>query len=83
MDTLQTLRDHRCHQITCPAKLLITIDGERKTFHDKIKFKHHPSTNPALQKALEEKFQPEEDDHTQENTRNKEKYTPSQHNKNQ
>lgn len=45
-DVLQTLRDQRCqHWLLYPAELSITIDGENKIFHDKIKFKHYLSTN--------------------------------------
>lgn len=44
---------------------------ENMTLHDKIKFKQYPSTNPALQQALERNFQPTEVNHTQENTRNR------------
>jgi hypothetical protein len=31
-----------------PAKLSTAIDGETKVFHDKTKFTHFLSTNPAL-----------------------------------
>jgi hypothetical protein len=38
-DVIQTLRYHKCHpRLLYPAKLLITIDGETKVFHDKTKF---------------------------------------------
>jgi hypothetical protein len=71
-DVLQTLRDHRCQpRLLYPAKLTVTIDGENKIFHDKTKFKQYLSTNPALLKALEEKFQPKEVNHSHEITRNK------------
>jgi hypothetical protein len=30
------------------------MNGERKTFHNKTKFKEYLSTNPALQKTLED-----------------------------
>ena len=57
IDVLQALRDHRCKsRLLHPAKLSITIDGERKTCHDKNKSKQFLSTNPALQKALERKL---------------------------
>jgi hypothetical protein len=40
MDGLQTLRDHRCQlKLLYPAKLSITVARERKTSHDKTKFK--------------------------------------------
>ena len=39
-DVLQTLRDHRCQtSLLYPVKFSITIDGENKVFHDKIRFK--------------------------------------------
>jgi hypothetical protein len=38
-DLIQTLREHNCQpRLLYPAKLSITIDGETKIFHDKIKF---------------------------------------------
>ena len=37
------------------AKLSITIDGETKVLHDKTKFTHYLSTNPALQRIITEK----------------------------
>jgi hypothetical protein len=42
-------------QATIPAKLSITIDGETKVFHDKTKFTHDLSMNPALQRIITEK----------------------------
>jgi hypothetical protein len=37
-DVIQTLREYRCQpRLLYPAKHLITIDGEMKTFHDKTK----------------------------------------------
>ena len=42
-------------QVLYPAKLSITIDGETKVFHDKTKFTHYLSTNPALQRIITEK----------------------------
>jgi hypothetical protein len=48
-DVIQTLREHKCQpRLLYPAKLSITIDGETKVFHDKTKFTHYLSTNPAL-----------------------------------
>lgn len=38
-----------------------------KTKYLKTKFKHYLSINPALQKTLEGKLQPKEDNYTQEN----------------
>jgi hypothetical protein len=50
-DDMDTLREHKCQlRLLYPAKLSITIDGETKVFHDKTKFTHHLSMNPALQK---------------------------------
>ena len=40
-----------------PEKLSITIDGESKIFHDKNKFTQYLSTNPALQRIIDEKSQ--------------------------
>jgi hypothetical protein len=36
------------------VKLSITIDGKTKVFHDKTKFTHYLSTNPALQRIIKE-----------------------------
>ncbi|KAL6090872.1 hypothetical protein STEG23_021833 [Scotinomys teguina] len=67
-DIIQTLRDHRYQpRIIYPAKLSITIDGVNKTFQDKTRFEQYRSTNPALQKALEGRFQPKETRYTHEN----------------
>jgi hypothetical protein len=38
---------------TIPGQTL--IDGETKVFHDKTKFTHYLSTNPALQRIIIEK----------------------------
>ena len=55
-DVIQTLREHKCQsRLLYPAKLSITIDGETKVFHDKTKFTHYLSTNPALQRTITEK----------------------------
>ncbi|KAL6038221.1 hypothetical protein STEG23_027303, partial [Scotinomys teguina] len=71
-DIIQTLRDHRCQpRIIYPAKLSITIDGVNKTFQDKTRFEQYLSTNPALQKALEGRFQPKETRYTHENKGNR------------
>jgi hypothetical protein len=40
-----------------PAKLLIMKDGETKVFHDKSKFTHYLSTNPALHRIIKGKLQ--------------------------
>lgn len=42
------------------AKLSTTIGGERKTYHDATKCQQYLTTKPALQRVVEEKFQPEE-----------------------
>jgi hypothetical protein len=55
-DVIQTLREHKCQpSLLCLAKLSITIDGKNKVFHNKTKFTHNLSTNPALQKIITEK----------------------------
>jgi hypothetical protein len=50
------------------AKLLITIDGETKVFHDKTKFKHL-SVNPALQRIIKGKLQHREENYDVEKPR--------------
>ena len=62
-------------QTIYPVKVLITIAGERKIFHNKIKFKVYLSINPGLEKAIKGKLQAEEVKHTQENTRNRKSQT--------
>jgi hypothetical protein len=53
---IQTLREDKCQpRLLYPAKLSITVDGETKEFHDKTKFTHYLSTNPALQRIITEK----------------------------
>jgi hypothetical protein len=55
-DVIQTLREHKCQtRLQYPAKLSITIDGETKVFHDKTKFTHYISTNPAFQRIITER----------------------------
>jgi hypothetical protein len=55
-EVIQTLREHKLQpRLLYPAKLSITIDGETKLFHDKTKFTHYLSTNPALQRIITEK----------------------------
>jgi hypothetical protein len=52
-DVIQTLREHKCQpRLLYPDKLSTTIDGETKVFHDKTKFTHYLSTNPALQRII-------------------------------
>jgi hypothetical protein len=55
-DVIQTVREHKCQpRILHPAKLSITFDGETKVFHDRTKFTHYLSMNPALQRIITEK----------------------------
>ena len=50
-DVIQNLREHKCQRrLLYPAKLSITIDRETKVLHNKTKFTHYLSTNPALQR---------------------------------
>ena len=47
---LQTIRDHKCQlRLLYPEKLFNTVDGERKTFQGKTKFKQYLSKSSALQ----------------------------------
>jgi hypothetical protein len=67
---MQTLRKHKCQpRLLYPSKLSINIDRENKIFQDKTKFKEYLSTNPALQRILEEKLYHKEDTCTKERTR--------------
>ncbi|CAH7172607.1 LOC299282 [Phodopus roborovskii] len=62
IDVLKVLREHGCQpRLLYPAKLSVNIDGENKIFNDKTRFSQYVSTNPALQKVLEGKFQPKEE----------------------
>jgi hypothetical protein len=55
-DGIKTLREHKCQpMLLYPTKLSITIDREKKIFHDKTKFTQYLSTNPALQRLLDGK----------------------------
>jgi hypothetical protein len=57
-DVIQTLREHKCQpRLLYPAKLSITIDGVIKIFHDKNKFTHYFTTNPALQRIIDGELQ--------------------------
>jgi hypothetical protein len=51
-----------------PAKLSITIDGE-KIFYHKTKFKQYLSTNPGLQRIIGGKHQHKEGNYTLENSK--------------
>jgi hypothetical protein len=55
-NVIKTLREHKCQpRLLYPAKLSITIEGETKVLHDKTKFRHYLSMNPALQRIITEK----------------------------
>jgi hypothetical protein len=57
-DVVQILRQYKIQpRLLYPAKLSITIDGENKIFHDKTKFTQYLSTNPALQRIRDRKYQ--------------------------
>jgi hypothetical protein len=69
-DVIQTLREHKCQpRILYPAKLSIIVDGETKVFHDRTKFTHYLSTNPALQRIITEKNQYKDGNHVLEKAR--------------
>jgi hypothetical protein len=69
-DIIQTLREHKCQpRLLCPVKFSINIDRETKIFHDKIKFTHYLSTNPALQRIIDGKLQHKEGNYTLEKSR--------------
>jgi hypothetical protein len=51
-------------QTTIPAKLSITIDGETEIFHAKTKFTKYISTNPELQRIIDEKCLHKEGNYT-------------------
>jgi hypothetical protein len=69
-DVIQTLREHKCQpRVLDPAKLSITIDGETKVFHDKTKFTHYLSRNPALQRIIKGKHQYKDRNYTLEKAR--------------
>jgi hypothetical protein len=69
-DVIQALREHKCQpRLLYPAKLLITIDGESKVFHDKTKFTQYLSMNPALQRIITGKHQYEDRNYAQEKAR--------------
>jgi hypothetical protein len=69
-DVIQTLREHKFQpRLLYPAKLSITTDGETKVFHDKTKFTHYLSTNPALQTIITEKNQYKDGNHVLEKAR--------------
>ena len=58
MKARQTLKEHKCQpRLLYSAKFSSTIDGEKKTFHDKTKFTQYLSTNPVLQSMIGGKYQ--------------------------
>jgi hypothetical protein len=69
-DVMQTLREHKCQpRLLYPAKLSITIDGKTKVLHDKTKFTHYLSRNPALQRIIKGKHQHKDGNYTLEKER--------------
>ena len=69
-DVMQTLREQKCqHKLLYPANLSITIDRYTKVFHDKNKFTQYLSTNPALQRIMNGKYQQREGNYTREKAR--------------
>ena len=69
-DVIQTLREHKFQpRLLYPGKLSITIDGETKVFHNKTKFTHYLSTNPALQRIIKGKLQHKEGNYSTEKAR--------------
>jgi hypothetical protein len=56
-DVIQILGEHKCQpRVLYPAKLSITIDGEKQIFNDKNKFTQYISTYPVLQRLIKENF---------------------------
>jgi hypothetical protein len=69
-DVIQTLREHKFQpRLLYPAKLLITLDGETKVFHNRTEFTHYLSKNPTLQKIITEKNQYKDGNHNLEKAR--------------
>jgi hypothetical protein len=69
-DVIQTLREPKCQpRLLYTVKLSIIIDGETKVFHDRNKFTHYLSTNPALQRIIIEKKQKQKKNKKKNNTR--------------
>ena len=63
-DVIQTIREHKCQpRKLYPAKLLITLDGETKVFHNRTKFTNYLSTNPVLQRIITGKNQYKDGNH--------------------
>jgi hypothetical protein len=64
-DVIQTLREHKWQpRLLYPAKLSITIPGESKVFHDKIKITQCLFMNPALQRIIKGKLRHKEGNYT-------------------
>ena len=78
-DVVKTLTEQKWQpRILYPAKLLITLDGETKVFHDRTKFTHYLSMNPALQRIItEKKNQYKDRKHTLEKARDADEHTGS------
>ena len=67
-------KDKEGHFILIKGKILqeelsIIIDGENKVFHEKTKFTHYLSMNPALQRIITDKNQYKARNHALEKTR--------------
>ena len=58
------------YQTTIPSKTFNHYSGENIIFYDKTKFKQYLSTNPALEKMLQEKFQLKKVNSSHKNTGN-------------
>jgi hypothetical protein len=56
-------------KVTITGKTLSTIDEETKIFHDEAKFTQYLSTNPILQRIIDEKLQHEEGNYTPEKSK--------------
>jgi hypothetical protein len=71
-DILPAQQNHRCQpRLLYTEKFSVTIKGENKIIQDKSTSKQHLFTNPALQKILEGKLQPKNDNYIKESTGNK------------
>jgi hypothetical protein len=69
-DVMETLREHKCQpRLVYPAKLLITVDGQTKTFHDKTKFTQYLSMNPPIKMIIKGKLQHREENYSLEKAR--------------
>jgi hypothetical protein len=69
-NVIQTLREHKClPRLLYPEKLSITTDGKTKILHGKTKFIQYLSTNPALQRIIDGKFQHKEGNYTLEKSK--------------